>query len=207
MRHLSSTGFLGPDVLAVHCIKVTEQDIRIMAREGVKVSHNPVSNMYLAHGVAPVPEMVAAGISVALATDGAASNNNLDYVEDLKFASLLHKAHTENPGVIDANQVLDMATIRAAEAIGKEKELGSLEVGKRADLFICDFDHHLSGIPHYDPVATLVYAASSECVRTVMVEGRLLMEEGVVLTVPDYDQVLQRAKAAACDLTRRAGIL
>ena len=207
MAYLSSTGFLGPDVLAVHCIKVTEQDIEIMAREGVCVSHNPVSNMYLAHGVAPVPQMIEAGITVALATDGAASNNNVDYIEDLKFASLLHKAHTENPTVIDANQVLDMATIRAAEAIGKADELGSLEVGKRADLFICDFDHHISGIPTYDPVASLVYAASSECVRTVMVDGNLVIDEGVVTTLPDYDHVLREARAAALNLVRRAGVI
>jgi 5-methylthioadenosine/S-adenosylhomocysteine deaminase len=207
MQYLSSTGFLGPDVLAVHCIKVTELDIEIMARHGVCVSHNPVSNMYLAHGVAPVPRMIQAGITVALATDGAASNNNVDYVQDLKFASLLHKAHTENPRVIDANQVLDMATIRAAEAIGKAKELGSLEVGKRADLFVCDFSQHISGIPSYDPVTTLVYAASSECVRTVMVDGRLIMDEGKVLTVPDYDGILQRAREAAFSLVRRACVI
>jgi 5-methylthioadenosine/S-adenosylhomocysteine deaminase len=207
MEVLSSTGFLGPDVLAVHCIKVTERDIQIMAEQGVCVSHNPVSNMYLAHGVAPVPRMIEAGITVALATDGAASNNNVDYIEDLKFASLLHKAHTENPLVINASQVLDMATIRAAEAIGKEKELGSLEVGTRADLFICDFSHHISGIPSYDPIATLVYAASSECVRTVMVDGRLVMVDGQVTTIPDYEGTLRGAQAAAFDLVRRAGIL
>ena len=207
MAYLSSTGFLGPDVLAVHCIKVTEQDIEIMANHGVNVSHNPVSNMYLAHGVAPVPQMIEAGITVALATDGAASNNSVDYIQDLKFASLLHKVHTENPEVIDANQVLDMATIHAAEAIGKADELGSLEVGKRADLFMCDFDHHISGIPCYDPVSALVYAASSECVRTVMVNGSLVMEEGKVLTIPDYDQVLCQARDAAFDLVRRAGVI
>jgi 5-methylthioadenosine/S-adenosylhomocysteine deaminase len=206
MAYLSSTGFLGPDVLAVHCIKVTGQDIEIMARSGVNVSHNPVSNMYLAHGVAPIPRMIDAGITVALATDGAASNNNVDYIEDLKFASLLHKAHTENPKIIDAHQVLDMATIQAAEAIGKGDELGSLEVGKRADLFICDFDHHVSSVPSYDPVAALVYAASSECVRTVMVDGRLIMDEGTVTTIPDTDELLRRSKAAAHDLVRRAGV-
>jgi 5-methylthioadenosine/S-adenosylhomocysteine deaminase len=207
IEYLSSTGFLGPDVLAVHCIKVTEQDIGRMAQHGVNVSHNPVSNMYLAHGVAPIPQMIEAGLTVALATDGAASNNSVDYIKDLKFASLLHKAHTENPKIINAHQVLDMATIRAAEAIGKGAELGSLEVGKRADLFICDFKHHISSIPSYDPVSTLVYAASSECVRTVMVDGRLVMEEGNVLTIPDYEAVLNRAGKAAFDLVRRAGVL
>ncbi len=206
MEYLASTGFLAPDVVAVHCIKVTERDIEILARQGVSVSHNPVSNMYLAHGVAPVPQMLQAGINVALATDGAASNNNMDYIEDLKIASLLHKVHTENPKVIDATRVLEMATIRAAQAIGKGDELGTLEVGKQADLFICDFDHHISGIPNYDPVATLVYAASSECVRTVMVGGELIMQEGKVLTVSDYDEVLQQARRAAIDLVRRAGV-
>jgi 5-methylthioadenosine/S-adenosylhomocysteine deaminase len=207
MAYLSSSGFLGPDVLAVHCIKVTERDIDIMARHDVKVSHNPVSNMYLAHGVAPVPQMIEAGLTVALATDGAASNNSVDYVSDLKFASLLHKAHSEDPTIIDAYQVLDMATIRAAEAIGKERELGSLEVGKRADLFICDFDYHISGIPCYDPVSALVYAASSECVRTVMVDGNLIMEEGKLLTIPDSERVLRQAREAAFNLVRRAGVV
>ena len=100
-----------------------------------------------------------------------------------------------------------MATIKAAEAIGKADELGSLEVGKRADLFICDFDHHISGIPTYDPVASLVYAASSECVRTVMVDGNLVIDEGVVTTLPDYDHVLRQARAAALNLVRRAGVI
>ena len=207
MAFLESIGFLGPDVLAVHCIKVTERDIALIAKHGVKVSHNPVSNMYLAHGVAPIPQMVESGITVALATDGAASNNSVNYIQDLKFASLLHKVHTENPTVIDANRVLDMATINAAEAIGKADELGSLEVGKRADLFICDFDHYVSGIPSFDPVATLVYAASSECVRTVMVDGNLILDDGVALAVPDYDQVLQLAREAAINLAKRAGII
>ncbi len=207
MAYLATTGFLGPDVLAVHCIKVTEDDIEIMARHGVNVSHNPVSNMYLAHGVAPIPQMMAAGLTVGLATDGAASNNSVDYIKDLKFASLLHKAHTENPRIINAYQVLDMATIQAAAAIGKADELGSLEVGKRADLFVCDFEHHISGVPSYDPVATLVYAASSECVRTVMIDGRLVMEDGQMLTIPDYEEVLRQARNSAFKLVRRAGVL
>lgn len=206
MAYLESIGFLGPDVLAVHCIKVTEGDIALLLKNDVKVSHNPVSNMYLAHGVAPIPQMMESGITVALATDGAASNNSVNYMQDLKFASLLHKVHTENPTVIDANKVLDMATIKAAEAIGKADELGSLEVGKRADLFMCDFDHYVSGIPNFDPVATLVYAASNECVRTVMVDGNLIFDDGASLTVPDFDHVLQLARGAAVNLAQRAGI-
>lgn len=206
MEYLSSIGFLGPDVIAVHCIKVSSNDIKIMADHQVSVSHNPVSNMYLAHGVAPIPQMVEAGINVTLATDGAASNNSVNYIQDLKFAALLHKVHTENPLVINADQVFDMATINAARAIGKGDQLGTLEVGKRADLFICDFAKHISGIPNFNPVSTLVYAASSDCVQTVMVDGNVILDNGIPLNVHDYDRVLETGNKTAIDLVKRAKV-
>lgn len=130
---LEKYGIVGPNVLMVHCVFLTDRDIRRAKYYDLKVSHNTVSNMYLSSGVAPVPRMLESGITVGLGTDGAASNNSQDMIELLKFTALLHKVHTKDPTVITAEKVLEMATIDGAKAIGKEDEIGSIEEGKKAD--------------------------------------------------------------------------
>src|SRR4029077_19606852 len=135
---LSDIGFLKSDVLAVHCVKCTSADIATLRRHGTKVSHNPCSNMYLASGLAPIPEMLRAGITIGLAIDGPASSNNHSLFQAMKFAALMQKGHHGDPTIITAQQVLQMATIGGARAVGLGDEIGSIEVGKRADLVLLD---------------------------------------------------------------------
>lgn len=201
---MERTGFLGGDVLAVHCTKCNQRDIRIMKFFDVKVSHNPCSNMYLASGVAPIPQMLMAGLTVGIATDGPASNNNQNMIQSLKYGALLHKVAHEDPSIITAEKVLEMATIDGARAIGMEDEIGSIEVGKKADVVIMAFDNpHVT--PVFNPVSALVYAALGNEPETVLIDGAVVMRDRVVMTV-DEAQVRQRAQKAAEALAERAGI-
>jgi 5-methylthioadenosine/S-adenosylhomocysteine deaminase len=196
--------FLGPDLLAVHCTKCNARDIRLMKAFDVKVSHNPCSNMYLGAGIAPIPQMLMAGLTVGLATDGPASNNNQNMVHVLKYGALLHKVAHEDPTVITAEKVLEMATIDGARAIGMESEIGSLEVGKKADLAIMAFDNaHVT--PVHNPVSALVYAALGNEPETVLIDGTVVMRDRVITTV-DEAHVRQQAQRAAEALAERAGV-
>ncbi|HET9468520.1 MAG TPA: amidohydrolase family protein, partial [Vicinamibacterales bacterium] len=176
-------------------------DIRLLASHGIGVSHNPESNMKLASGIAPVPEMLTAGVSVGLGTDGAASNNDLDMFEAMRMAAFLHKVKTGDPRVLPATTALEMATIRGARALGLDKDIGSLEVGKRADLVVVS-TASARLTPLYEPVSHLVYAARGDDVRTVMVNGRVLMRDRKMLTI-DEPAVLADARTFA-DAVRAA---
>ena len=173
----------------------------ILRGHGVAVSHNPESNMKLASGIAPVPEYLAQGITVGLGTDGAASNNDLDMFEAMRFAALLHKVKTGDPRALPATTALEMATINGARALGLESAIGSLESGKRADLAIVS-TANARLTPLYDPVSHLVYAARGDDVRTVMVNGRVLMRDRKMLTL-DEPAILAEARKFA-DLVRAA---
>jgi len=188
---LKELGVLGPRYHAVHSVWVSKAEINHMAQAGVHVVHNPVANMYLGSGVAPIPEMRNAGINVALGTDGPASNNNQDLIESMKFAACLHKVNKLDPAIITAQDVLEMATINGAKALGLEGEIGSLEVGKKADLIIVDMEKpHIS--PVHDPVASLVYCANGGDVDTVIVDGKVVMERRQIKTV-DEQKVIQKS--------------
>lgn len=201
VEHLDSIGFLGPEVLAAHCIWLTEKEIAVIRKQGVKPVHNPVSNMKTASGVAPVPEMLAAGIPVALGTDGAASNNLLDMFSEMKFAALLSKAHKLDPTALPAQVVLEMATINGAIALGLQDKIGSLEVGKKADIVMVDMKKpHLA--PLHNVISHLVYSAVGGDVDTVVVDGKVLMRERRVLTL-DEVKVLEETQKAADDLLAR----
>ena len=195
VAYLQSIGFWGPRTVANHGVWVDAADRQILRAHQVAVSHNPESNMKLASGIAPVPEYLAAGVTVGLGTDGAASNNDLDMFEAMRFAALLHKVNTRDPQVIPATTALEMATIGGARALGLEKQIGSLEVGKRADLAIVSTSRARL-TPLYDPVSHLVYAARGDDVQSVMVNGRLLMREREVLTL-DAPAVLAEARKIA----------
>lgn len=198
VEHLDAIGFLGPEVLAAHCVQLTEQEIRILHDRGVKPVHNPVSNMKIACGVSPVPEMLAAGIPVALGTDGAASNNVLDMFNEMKFATLLNKVDKFDPAIMPAQSVLEMATINGARALGLEETLGSLEIGKKADLTLVDLRKpHLT--PLHNVISHLVYSATGSDVDTVIVDGKVIMQGRRVLTLEE-DRVLEEAQKAADDL-------
>jgi 5-methylthioadenosine/S-adenosylhomocysteine deaminase len=181
VAHLDALGLLAPNLLACHCVVLTEEDIARLARGGVKVAHNPESNMKLASGIAPVPQLLAAGVCVALGTDGAASNNNLDLLLEMDTTAKLHKVATLDPTVLDARTVLRMATIDAARALGLGDRTGSLEAGKKADLIVVATDApHLT--PMFNPVSQLVYAARGSDVAAVVIDGRIVMQERRILT-------------------------
>lgn len=203
---LEQYGILGPNVLMVHCVYLTDKDIRRSKFYDLKVSHNVTSNMYLSSGVAPIPKMLNAGITVGLGVDGAASNNGQDMLELMKSTALLQKVATKDPTVITAEKVLEMATIDGARALGLEDEIGSLEVGKKADIVV--FDPYLSpkSVPMHNPVSTLVYSSTMQNIESVLVDGNFVMKNGVITAIKDQRAFLQKAQKAADDLAKRAGI-
>jgi len=168
--YLEAIGFLGPKVLAAHCVWLNDEDRAILKRRGVKVSHNPESNMKLASGTAPVGRYLDDGVTVALGTDGAASNNDLDMFEAMRQAAFLHKHATRDPQALPAAAVLEMATIGGARALGMEAKIGSLEAGKRADLIVVSMKGARQ-TPMYNPVSHLVYVAQGGDVQTNIVNG------------------------------------
>jgi len=182
VAYLDSIGFFGPRTLAAHMVWPTPADIAILKNRQVAISHNPESNMKLASGVAPVPAMMAAGLTVGLGTDGAASNNDLDMFEAMRQAAFLHKVQSGDPRAIPATMALEMATIDGARALGLEAQIGSLETGKRADLVVVSMASARQ-TPLYDPVSHLVYATHGDDVRTVIVNGRVLMRDRKLLTL------------------------
>ena len=201
---LSDIGFLKSDVLAVHCVKCTSADIATLRRHGTKVSHNPCSNMYLASGLAPIPEMLRAGVTIGLASDGPASSNNHSLFQAMKFAALIQKGFHGDATIITAQQVLQMATIGGARAVGLGDEIGSIEVGKKADLVLVDLTDSFA-TPIHDPVSALVYSALGHEPTLVVIDGAIVMRDRKVLTV-DERRVRREAQSAAESLTRRAGI-
>jgi 5-methylthioadenosine/S-adenosylhomocysteine deaminase len=203
-RVLADTGVAGPDLLAVHCTKLDSAGIEILRQYDVKVSHNPVSNMYLAAGVAPITAMQEAGLTVGLATDGPASNNNQNMVHVLKYAALLQKVAHEDPTALTADRVLAMATIDGARAIGLEDQIGSLEPGKRADIAVMGLDNAFIA-PVHDPISALVYSAVGTEARTVLIDGRVVLRDGSLVDL-DEDEILRQATRAARALRRRAGL-
>ena len=192
---LESIGFFEGPTIAAHVVWPTESEIPVLADRKVGVIHNPTSNMKIASGIAPVTAMLAAGVRVGLGTDGAASNNDLDMWEEMRLASLLQKVDRMNPEVLSASTVLTMATRGGATAIGLGESIGSLEVGKRADVIQVAFDdvHH---VPTYDVVSHLVWVSDEQDVASVVVDGKVLMKEGEMLTI-DTARVAAEAAALA----------
>lgn len=182
MARLDQLGLLLPNLLAVHAVHLEAREIDVLARNGCHVAHCPSSNMKLASGIAPVAELIAAGVNVALGTDGAASNNRLDLFQEMRQAALLAKVSTEDATALPASRVLYMATLGGARALALEKDIGSLETGKSADIVAVDFGGP-ELTPCYDPISHLVYAAGRHDVSHVWVAGELLVEEGVLTRV------------------------
>jgi 5-methylthioadenosine/S-adenosylhomocysteine deaminase len=195
---LDSLGLLKGRVIAAHGVWVQPEEIQVLRQRGVGVAHNPESNMKLASGTAPVPQYLDAGVAVGLGTDGAASNNDLDMFEAMRQAAFLHKLQSKDPRVVSARVALDMATRGGARVIGREKELGSLEAGKLADLLVVRMDSARQ-TPMYDPVSHLVYTTRGDDVDTTIVNGRVLMRGGKVLSLNEAD-VLAAARGAASDV-------
>jgi 5-methylthioadenosine/S-adenosylhomocysteine deaminase len=192
---LRDLGLLGPHFIADHCVYVDQSEVQLLAEHEVSVVHNPESNMKLGSGIAPVPEMIAHGVTVALGTDGCASNNNLDLFGEMDTAAKLHKVSKLDPTVMDAQTLLSMSTVDGARALGLGHRIGSLQVGKRADLIVIDTKQpHLT--PLYNPYSHLVYAASGHDVKHSIIDGNLVMENRELLTV-DLEDILARANEKA----------
>ncbi|MFO7558520.1 MAG: amidohydrolase [Desulfobacterales bacterium] len=194
VQYLDKVGVLGPGTLLVHAVWVDAEDIRIISDSGAGIAHNPESNMKLASGIAPVPEFIKEGLTVGLGTDGCASNNNLDLFAEMDSAAKLHKVNTFDPTVMSAETVLNMATKGGARAIGLESRIGSLEVGKQADLIVVDMRKpHL--VPMYNPISHLVYTVKGSDVRDVVIDGRVVVRDAMLLTI-DQEKLLREAEAA-----------
>jgi 5-methylthioadenosine/S-adenosylhomocysteine deaminase len=192
---LKDIGYLNERLLAFHCVYFSIDDIRLFARHGCKVSHNPASNMKLANGIPPVCEMLKEGVTVGLGTDGCASNNTLDMIKEMSTAAKLHKVSVLDPTVMDALTTVRMATINCAKAMGLDGITGSLEVGKKADIILLGLDKpHLT--PLYNEYSHLVYAAGGADVDTVIINGRVVMEDRRLLTL-DENEIMNEVRAIA----------
>jgi 5-methylthioadenosine/S-adenosylhomocysteine deaminase len=201
VEFLDKIGFLKGHVLAVHCINLSNEDMLILSGHGVNVVYVPVANMKLGLGAAKIKDLTDLGVNVSLGTDGPASNNSLDMFETMKIAALLQKLTYQNPTVMPAYEVLKMATINGAKALGLGESIGSLEVGKKADIILVDLSK-----PHLKPLhniyASIVYSARGSDVDTVIVDGKILMENRKVKTL-DEQAVMEKAEKTALDLLSR----
>jgi len=191
VQYLDKIGVLGPDVVSAYCIFVDEADRKTLAQRQVGCVHNPSSNMMIASGVSPVPEMRAAGVAVGLGTDGpAGSNNDLDLMEEMDLAAKLAKITKMNPLALNAKAVVEMATIDGAKALHMEKAIGSLEPGKKADLVVISLDQP-NAVPMYDIYAQLAYALKGSDVQTVVIAGGVVMRDRKLLTVNEEEAMVK----------------
>ena len=201
---MDEVGLVGPKVVFAHGVWLTEGEWAILARKHATVAHCPSSNMKLSSGTARVPEMTKAGVNVGLGCDGGPSNNCYDMIREMKTASLLQKVRTMDPLTMNASTVLEMATIKGARALGLESQIGSIEVGKKADLIIVNLRKpHLT--PTFNPVSSIVYAAEGSDVQTTIIDGRIIMDNRVVKTLNE-DKIIQVATERATRLLERAGV-
>ena len=198
-EYLDKIGLLGPDVVAAHCVWLSDNEIDIIKKNDVKVSHNPCSNMKLASGIAPVSKLIENDICVSIGTDGASSNNNLDLIEELKTASLLQKVSTLDPNVLNSHEALAMGTIKGAEALGLDDEIGSIEVGKKADIILID-TNSANMVPDSSTLTSnVIYSANGSNVDTTICNGKILMENKQ-LTILDEQEVYAKAREAIKNL-------
>src|SRR4051794_29365447 len=193
VQYLEKIGVLGSDIVAAHCIFVDQADRKLLAERGTGCVHNPSSNMMIASGVSPVPEMRGAGVAVGLGTDGpAGSNNDLDLMEEMDLAAKLAKISKMDPLALNAKSVVEMATIDGARALHMEKEIGSLEAGKKADFVVIGLNSP-NGVPMYDVYAEIAYSLKGSDVETVVIGGRVLMRDRRLLTI-DEPRALEKAR-------------
>lgn len=200
VEYLEQIGLLSPRVIGAHVINVNHQELHILQRREVGICHCPQSNMKIAAGVAPVPQMLAAGLRVGLGTDGAASNNDLDMWQEIDTVAKLHKLHNGDATAVSARQALQMATLGGARALHLEEKIGSLEVGKMADLIILELDApHL--VPRYDIYSLLVYSAKASDVVDTIVNGKILMRNRQLKTL-NLQQVIAEARQIAARIRK-----
>ncbi|MGB9636029.1 MAG: amidohydrolase family protein [Thermoplasmata archaeon] len=198
-EHLEKIGFLGSNQIAVHSCYLLRREINALARHGVSVAHCPVSNMKLASGIAPVPEMLDALINVGLGTDSAASNNALNLLREVHIAGLLHKVVLGDPSLLNAQTLLDMLTINGAEAVGMEKEIGSIEEGKKGDLVVFNLKHpSIAPASKQNIVSNIVYSANPDAIEYVLVEGRPRIAGGKYQEIDEIVELAENARKKFC---------
>lgn len=196
VEYLNEICFLDKNIILAHACHLSENEIDLIKKSGARISHNPTSNMKLATGGAmPLKEILVAEIPTGLGTDGSASNNSLDLFGEMKVCALLHKFADTDPETANAQQVLDLATIGGAKVLGLENEIGSIEVGKRADIILIDLND-TTMVPNHNSVSNLVYSATGACVDTTIVNGKVLMENRVLKTI-DEKSVIEKVKEFA----------
>lgn len=207
VEYLETIGFWGPEVLAAHMVQVEPNDIRILKRYDVKICNNAVSNMFVADGIAPVMEYATAGLTVGIGTDDCNANQSCNMISDLKFAALGQKVKYLNSAAITAEKVLEMATIDGARAVGKADEIGSIEVGKKADLVMINLRHPQT-TPCHNVASAIVYHAYGNEVETVLVDGKVLLQDSrpVGISPEEERELLAAVQSASYDVLERAGM-
>ncbi|MDY3739265.1 MAG: amidohydrolase [Selenomonadaceae bacterium] len=199
-KYIEETGLFDVPAIAAHCVWLDDEDFAIMKKHNIAVAHNPASNMKLASGIAPVPRMLKEGITVGLGTDGTSSNNNLDMLEEIRLAAILHKVNELDPLSVPAAEALKMGTETGAKAIWLD-DTGVIAPGKKADIVLYDLNRP-EWCPRHNLVSLLVYSASSASADTMICNGKVIMEKGKVLTM-DEERILHEAQEAAMDLVNR----
>ena len=201
IAHMPNLGLFEKPTFAAHCVHLQGDDVDILKKHKVSVINNPGSNFKIANGFAPVKELMAAGVNVALGTDGAASNNNLNMFEEMSLAALVNKAVEEDATAVKAYQALQMATVNGAKALGREDQIGSLSIGKKADIILVDLmKPHF--FPRFNLISSLVYSAQASDVRTVICNGKILMQDHMLLTM-NVEEVMKDADRAAARFKSR----
>lgn len=204
MSFCDSVGLLGPSTVLVHMVHLDDTDIVKLAETGTHVAHCPTSNAKLASGICRVPDLQRAGVNIGLGTDGAPCNNTCDMLQEMKLAAIIHKAISYDPTAVPAEDVLEMATINGAKALGLENDVGSLEVGKKADFVAID-TRPARMQPVFSPVSSVVYTATGADVKLVVVDGRIVVEDGE-LTTMNEDEVAAEANVRSAEVVERAGL-
>jgi len=203
-KHLNNIGFLYENLVAGHCVWLNAEDIKLLKENNVKISHNPSSNLKLGSGIFNYQDLAKSEITIALGTDGASSNNNLSMIEELRLASLLHKGVNTNPEILPASEAIKMATINGAKALGLENEIGSLEIGKKADLVI--LNTKMSNVwPPHDPYSLIAYCANDSNVKTTIINGQIVLKDRQLMTI-DSGEVLSSAKESLVQIMNRANL-
>lgn len=204
VEHLNELGVLGPNLLAVHTVWLNNRELDLFRLNDVKVSHNPAAAMKVVLGFASIPEMLHKGIPVSIGTDGAPSNNRMDMMRDMYLTSLIHKGRTLNPEVVYAEQILEMATLNGAKCALLEDVIGSLEVGKKADMIILN-GNDIHSLPMHNPIGNIVYSMSSKNVESTICNGKWLMKEREIVVL-DEAELLEKVKVQAEKIRKKSGI-
>lgn len=204
VEYLNELGLLDYDTLLAHCVWITPREQRMLAQTKTKVAHNPVSNLMLGDGIAPIPELLELGVDVGIGVDGAASNNSQDMFEAMKFCLLQHRANWIDAGIIKPEDVFEMATIKSAKTLRMEDEVGSLEIGKKADVTICGLNQ-IQMTPNIKPISALVMAANGLNVDTVIIDGEIVLKDKEFTKI-DVEAIIYKANKKIREMIEKAGV-